>query len=114
MRVRSAVAVALFVAFTGCKPGVSPTNELCGKAATRYAQCALGSNATVEERTEMEVRHNRWTRLCRAVYTGVTDALYPGERELYAGLVAEGSAGPAKEFECAARATTCEQADACQ
>lgn len=98
---------------TACEPGVSKTNQLCGKAAVNYAKCALGSNATVEQRSDMEVHENRWIRLCRAVYNNSDDGLRPAEKEQYLGLVAEGSASAASEFDCAAKATTCEQVDAC-
>lgn len=98
---------------TGCEPGVSKTNQLCGKAALMYAKCALGSNATVDQRSDMEVHENRWIRLCRAVYNSSDEGLRPAEKEQYLGLVADGSAGAASEFDCAAKATTCEQIEAC-
>jgi hypothetical protein len=110
--VRFAAAVA--IALVACKPGVSDTNQMCGKASVMFSTCALGSNATVEQRSEMEVAQNRWIRLCRAVYESSDAELRPAEKELYNGLIADGSAGAAKEFECAAKATTCEQLDACE
>lgn len=101
------------IAAAGCEPNVPKTNQLCGKAAVNYAKCALGSNATVEQRSDMEVHENRWIRLCRAVFNNSDEGLRPAEKELYAGLVAEGSASAASEFDCAAKASTCEQVDAC-
>ncbi len=101
----------LLVALVACKPGgVSKEQELCARAAAKFAEC---EDTGAADKIQREIIFDRWRGLCRAVMTGATDQMFPDVVALYASMDDDTKRSVRAEAECAAKAKTCVDYEAC-
>ena len=108
---RTAVLLLAAIAIPACKPGgISKDQELCAKAAAMFAQCENTGDA---DKLQREIIFDRWRGLCRAVFTGENDQMFPETRDLFLAMDDDTKSQLREQAECTAKATTCAAYDAC-
>lgn len=106
-----AVAVVVAAAVAGCKPGgVTPTDELCARAAAMYARCEAQGGMTPQQ---WELGLDRWRGLCRAAFTGETRQLLPDGLALWEQMSDDTRRELRDQASCAADAADCARYAAC-
>ncbi len=105
------VALLVVVLAAGCKPGgVSREQELCAAAAMKFSECEDTGSADAIQR---EIVIDRWRGLCRAVFSGKTDQMFPDVVQLFEAMDDATKAGLREQAECTSKAKTCVEYAAC-
>ena len=100
----------LLIAATACKPGgVTSDQERCAKAATMFARCETLEGDPIDR----EIVVDRWRGLCRAVFTGKTDHLFPDALQIFADMDDATKQSLRDQATCTAETTTCQAYRAC-
>lgn len=106
-----ALLLVTAAAVAACKPGgIKHEQELCAQAAAMFKQCEDTGDA---DKIQREIIFDRWRGLCRAVFTGDKDQMFPETRELFESMDDDTRRQLREQAECTAKATTCDAYQAC-